>query len=406
VAHILYLHQYFRTPNLGWGQRSWHIAKHWAAQGHKVSVVAARNSKELSYETIGGVDIVWLPIAYSNKMSKWQRVLVFIKFVAYGIHYAAAVHKKHKADFAYVTSTPLTIGLVALWMKARQKVPFIFEVRDLWPDAPIQLGMVKGDFYTSRLYKLESKLYKEAEAIVALSPSMAANIAAKAPEKQILTLPNFADFETFRANRADQNPINEVHIVYTGTFGMANNIEEMLVFFKKMQVASMRVLRFTMIGEGADFEKAEGLISSLDIANCRIMNQAPTATISELLSTAHWAYVGFGPQSVLETNSPNKLFDALAAGVPILLNMNGWLKSEIEQSRAGIIVPKPNMEVSAFAHEFDKANEDWSGYSLAASNLAAEKFELKIGLQTLDEFVFASLGLQLEVQQKLVSSLA
>ena len=406
MAHILYLHQYFRTPAMGWSQRSWHIAKHWAAQGHKVSVVSARNGNALAYETIEGIEIIWLPIAYSNKMSKWRRMLAFIKFVAYGIHYAAAVHKREKADFAYVTSTPLTIGLVALWMKARQKVPFIFEVRDLWPDAPVQMGAVKGRLYKNMLYWLEAKLYTSAQAIVALSPAMASNIAAKAEGKEILMLPNFADVETFRVLRRRENPTDKVHIVYTGTFGLANDIEGMLLFFKYLQMRSKYSVIFTLVGEGAFFEKAEGLIYSLQIANITIRKQAPTAAIAQLLGTAHWAYVGFGPEPILETNSPNKLFDALAAGVPILLNMKGWLREAIQEGGAGMIVLKPMMDADTFANDFDIANQAWVSYSLGASQLAMDKFELKKGLQTLDQFVFASLGLETAVAERREPSLA
>ena len=332
---IIYLHQYYRTPQMGGGLRSWHLARHLAAQGHEVKMITAWNGHTKRVEQDGNLEVVWLPIQYENSFSKGQRIAAFRQFVRLAYREAK---KRLPADVVFATSTPLTIGLVALALKWRHQVPYVFEVRDLWPQAPIELGAVTSQAKIKVLKQLEQTLYQQARSIVALSPGMVTGIGQAYATKTHL-IPNFCDTDYFTPAQPPNTPI---HIVYTGTFGHANDIPGLLRLIEYCQQNRPNQYRFTLSGEGSLFQHAASEKQRLQLDTLTLSPLGSRAQIAALLQTAHFAWVGFGSQPVLQTNSPNKFFDALAAGVPVLLSMKGWLAELVQQEEIGLCAdPSP-----------------------------------------------------------------
>lgn len=165
---VLILHQHFNTPEKGGPLRSYYLAKALLSKGHQISVITGSNEKIFRKEIIEGIEVHYLPIPYHNKFGFSARSKAFMQFV-FG---AIRISKSINADICYAISVPLTVGLAAVWNKIRHKTPFIFEVGDLWPDAPIEIGVIKSPIFKFFLFRLEKFIYQQSESIVALSPSI------------------------------------------------------------------------------------------------------------------------------------------------------------------------------------------------------------------------------------------
>ena len=145
---ILYIHQYFTTPGLGGGTRSYEFAKRLASWGHDLVVLTGREfTREAFLEIPDGITVMSSNTPYSNAFNGVKRIRSFIEFA----FKAVRLGWSRPIDVIIATSTPLTVGLPALVLSWRHRVPFVFEVRDLWPEAPIQMGAIRNPVLISFL---------------------------------------------------------------------------------------------------------------------------------------------------------------------------------------------------------------------------------------------------------------
>ena len=166
---VLLLHQHFKTPYTGGAIRSYYLAKALVDQGIQVVVIAAHNGKAERTEIVDGIEVHYLPVRYENRFGFYKRGFSFIKYVWQAQKLAGTFSD---ADLCYAISVPLTVGVAARIIKNRFKIPYIFEVGDLWPDAPIQMGFVKNKLLQRLLFRMEKENYKNPAEIVALSPAI------------------------------------------------------------------------------------------------------------------------------------------------------------------------------------------------------------------------------------------
>lgn len=329
MASIIYLHQYFRLPSERGPWRSYMIAEDLVKQGFDVTVVTSHNGHEVIHRTVNGIKIIYLPISYKQSMSYPQRIIAFGSFALSAI---GQLHRLRHAKVLLATSTPLTVGIVGWWWKKAYRKFFMFEVRDLWPDAPIALGAVKGKVYKKLLYALEQSIYTSADQLIALSPSIAEHIRLKSPSKPVLTLPNFSDCSIFTPK---EKTSQKLCIAYTGSFGKANDPQFLKSFATTLLLEFGDRVRLRFAGSGTYFDEVKDALLpwSGQVTFQENLDQVQTA---ELLAMADIALVSFLPLPVMETGSPNKVFDGLASGCAIAMNTKGWLWQEIEQAQAGI----------------------------------------------------------------------
>jgi len=169
---IIYLHQYFNTPEMSGGVRSYDIAKHLVDNDHTVEMVttnrSSSNSGDWKISNEDGINVHWLSLFYSNKLSYFKRLLAFFSFA----YHAAKKGSKLQGDVIFATSTPLTIAIPALYISWKKSIPMVFEVRDLWPDVPIAVGAIKNPIVKYLAKLLESYTYKKSKAVIALSDGM------------------------------------------------------------------------------------------------------------------------------------------------------------------------------------------------------------------------------------------
>ena len=384
---IIYLHQYFNTLEMSGGTRSYEMARRMVAAGHEVHMVTS--IRESSHQHDGwftsdeaGIQVHWYPVPYSNHMSYAQRIGAFLSF-------AKAARKKAVelgGDVIFATSTPLTIALPAVPAARKKKIPMVFEVRDLWPEMPIAMGALNSPVLRFAARKLEHWAYKNASAVVALSPGMKAGVVATGySAEKVAVIPNSSDnlefaydvdaAHDFRAKRQwlGDKPL----LVYAGTFGKVNGMGYIVKLAKALQARDSDV-RILLVGGGAERESViqEAEMVGVYQSNLFIEDSLPKKEIPALLSAATMASVLFLDLPEMRPNSANKFFDALASGTPVLLNYGGWMHDLVTAHEFGLPMWQKSVEEVAEILDTKIHDQSWldkAGH--AARKLAEEAFD-------------------------------
>ncbi len=334
---ILYIHQYFRTPAEGGAIRSYYMARGLVEHGFEVELITAHNEPVAVTKIIDGITVHYLPVFYENEQGFWQRLYAFFKFMRLARKKARQITD---VDICYATSTPLTIGLSAMSIKKEKNIPYLFEVRDLWPEAPFQMGVIKNRLLKKYLRRLEKKIYCQAQSIVALSPGIKEKIQETVPGKPVTVIPNMSDVDFFvpEAKKPELEKLFEVEgrfvVSYFGTIGLANHLEYLLAAANATLKAGLPVT-FFIIGRGSQLPRLQYLVKHFGLSNVRFLPFQNKYNLKRVLNITDAAYVSFARKPVLETNSPNKFFDALAAGKLIITNTAGWVKDIVEEQKCG-----------------------------------------------------------------------
>jgi glycosyltransferase involved in cell wall biosynthesis len=355
---IVYLHQYFATPDMPSVARSYEMARRFAAAGHDVHVVTAQSYRPTvprrpSTEIMEGFTVHWVSVKYRAHMGFVRRMGAFL-------HYAVVAGwraRRLKADLVFATSTPLTIALPGVVAKRGRRAPMVFEVRDVWPEVPIAMGILNNPVLQWAALELERFAYRNSEAIIALSPGMAEDVARQGvPKTKITVVPNACDNERFdvspevgRAFR-DGRPWLEDRplVVYAGAFNRANGVG----FLVRLAQAVGRLdseIRFLIVGDGPEKASIEMLAQELGVLDKTffIEDEVPSSSMPALMSAATVSTSLFIPVKALEDNSANKFFDTLAAGRPVAINYGGWHADLIRDHDLGVVLDSHDVEAAA-----------------------------------------------------------
>lgn len=342
---ILYLHQYFKTPAEPGGTRSYWMAKELIKNGHEVIIITSKdlNGEKKEMVTIDGIQVIYLNEAYDQNMSVFRRLKAFLNFVWKS---TLVANKQKHIDFVIATSTPLTIGIPALFLKWSKNTPYVFEVRDLWPEVPIQMGAIKNPFLKWLTRKFEKTIYENAEHVIALSPGMREGVMKYVPKEKTSMVPNMAKKDEFwpreknvdLEKRLGLNP-KSFKVIHFGALGLANGADAIVESAKRLKDDDS--IEFLFVGGGATEEqlKEECLIN--DLENVKFLGRFNMEDTSEIVNLSDVSMVSFKDLPILYTNSPNKFFDSLSAGKPIIVNSAGWTKNIVEEYNCGYYV-NPN----------------------------------------------------------------
>lgn len=342
---ILYIHQYFITPDEPGGTRSYWFAKELLANGHQVSMLTSRNKQKnlVEKKIIEGIEVIYVKNPYSNDMSILSRLWSFFRFMILSTWLGL---RQKNVDLIYATSTPLSIGIPALLIKIFNKTPFIFEVRDLWPEVPIQMGAIKNSLVVKLLNWFEKTIYDSASHIVALSPGMRDGVVKTgiAPSK-VTMIPNMAKKDEFfeRAKnwevaRTFGINTNHFNVVHFGAMGIANGLEYVIKAAKVLKDWQISTIDFIFLGEGKTEPELKKKSEQEQLSNVKFLGKHPMKTVSEIVNLCDCSLVSFSDIPILYTNSPNKLFDSLSAGKPLVVNSAGWTKDMVEEHDCGVYV--------------------------------------------------------------------
>lgn len=355
---ILILHQFFNTPQRGGSLRSYYLAKALTDAGHNVTVITTHNLEAEGVEKTEGMEVHYLPVGYSNHYGFFKRVFSFVRFVLRIVNKAG---KFRQADICYAISAPLTTGLAAIWIKWRYGIPYYFEVGDLWPEAPVQLGIIRNPVLKRIVYQLEASIYKRAVQVIALSSAIKENILHRFPALLVPVIPNMADTDFYKPQA--KNPELEKrydvqdHFVvsYIGTMGLANGLLYLLDCAETAWKEKLPI-RFVLCGDGAMLQELIQSATSRNISNVKFIPHQNRDGVRSILNVTDSVLVCYQPLPVLETGSPNKYFDGLAAGKLIIVNTGGWMKEEVEREQCGVAVDPRNAwdfvrKITPFIHD-------------------------------------------------------
>ena len=374
---ILLLHQHFNTPEKGGAIRSYYLAKALVANGISVQVIAAHNQKNHLTQNVEGIEVHYLPVSYDNRYGFIARSWAFLNYMWSAVKLS---HQFKDADYCYAMSTPLTVGLAAKWIKRRHNIPYIFEVGDLWPDAPVQLGYINNYFFQALLYQLEKSIYHSADSMVALSPSIQSAIEKKVPGKKVHLLPNMADDHYYKpetrkpALEEKFNVKGKFVISYVGAVGFANGLDYILECANASRKAELPI-QFFICGDGALLDRLKGNVKQLGLSNLTFIDFTNRDGVKELLNVTDASFICYKPIPILETGSPNKFFDGLAAGKLILINFGGWIRKEIEEHACGVYTdPHQPTDFIKKIKPFLFDRELLTAYQQASRQLAERKY--------------------------------
>lgn len=343
--HILYIHQYFKTPNEPGGTRSYWIAKELIKRGHSVTMITSTSKGEAKVveKQVDGIKVIYVLNAYNNYMSNFKKIWSFINFVRLAITNAS---KQKNVDLVFATSTPLTVGLVALYLKWRRGWRYVFEVRDLWPEFPIQIGAIKNKLIIKLLRKFEKRIYDKAEHVIGLSPGMVDGIvAAGTPPQKCSMIPNMSKPDEFypRTPSVDiahqfEIDLNKFNVIHFGSMGRANGLEYIVKAAKVLQDRGISDIDFIFMGDGATLPILKSFVKDNGLRNVKFLGNHKMSVVSEVVNCCDASITTFLDLPILYTNSPNKLFDSLSAGKPIIVNSAGWTKDLVEKENCGFYV--------------------------------------------------------------------
>jgi len=347
---ILYIHQYFHLPSEPGGTRSYWIAKELIGRGHEVTMITSTNNyshPNPGVEVIDGIKVIYVKNEYSNYMSPLKKVRSFFRFLRLAIKEGC---KQRDVDMVYATSTPLTIGYVALRLKAKKGFPYVFEVRDLWPEFPIQVGAIKNKLAIKFLRRMERRIYEKSEHVVALSPGMQEGvIAAGTPKWKISMIPNMSKPDEFFPHDVDREVVdqfgldlNKCNVIHFGAMGEANALDYVVDAAKELKEMGREDVNFVFMGYGATQPKLEKMVADYRLDNVQFLGNHGMSTVIEVVNVCDMSIITFKNLPILATNSPNKLFDSLSAGKPIIVNSPGWTKDLVEKNDCGFFVHPDN----------------------------------------------------------------
>lgn len=339
---ILYIHQYFKTPYEPGGTRSYWIAQALLKRGHEVVMISSSNKfkdNKVS-KKIDGIEVIYIKEEYNQNMSILRRLKSFVSFM---LKSSSTALKQKDIDLVFATSTPLTVGFPALVMRWFKKKPYIFEVRDLWPEVPIQMGAMKNKLVRALTVKFEKTIYRNAQHVIALSPGMRDGVVKFIDSDRTSMIPNMSKVDQFYPRAKNEEFAEKIglrndtfKVVHFGSLGLANGADSIIESAKLLKDDS--TIEFVFIGGGSTEAQLKERCKEYELSNVLFLGRFSMKETSEIVNICDVSMVSFKDIPILYTNSPNKLFDSLSAAKPIIVNSAGWTKDLVEKENCGFYV--------------------------------------------------------------------
>lgn len=344
--HIAVFSQYHTNPDCPATSRHYALLAH-IARTHRVTLITTRTweSQRLSHEYLwvpDGVEMRAGQVPYQNQMGVVRRGVAFGQYAAYALREGLRIDKP---DVIWGISTPLTAAWAAAQVARLRRVPWVFEVQDLWPSFPVAMGAVPSVWAQRRLFALEKNLYHSASHILPLSPDMTNYVhELGVPETKLTTVLNGTDLDlAARATndavamlREEQGLQGRHVVLYAGTFGRANNIPMLVT--AAMELAARRP-DVTWVFMGHGFHQALLEEAAATHSFIRVVKPQPRHGVFTWFRLADVSVVSFLGIPVLNANSPAKLYDSLAVGTPIIVTNTGWTNELVRKHGCGWYSP-------------------------------------------------------------------
>jgi glycosyltransferase involved in cell wall biosynthesis len=360
---VLYFDPKFATPRRNAPTRAYSFARDLVEHGHEVSVIALdrrsmepgrsapTNGRLFDREVVDGIQVVWARIPYAQRFSKWKRIL---SYGGYTLAATLAAARVPRPDVVYASSTPLTVGVNGLLVARARRAPFVFEIQDVWPDVPVALGFLTNQAEIAAAEWLERTLYARAARVVVCSESAGDLLVQKGVEREkIVLIPNLADVELFQTVEPNPGYFDDLGLrgkfvaVYTGAMGKANGIDQLVGAARALNERGEADVAIVALGNGSERQWLERQAEALP--NLFVPAPVSRADVAGIVRAADATITLYAPYEILQTSSPNKFFDSLAAGKPVVVNTDGWLRRLAEENRVGLYTPSGDANALADA---------------------------------------------------------
>lgn len=361
---ILLIHQYFLEKNDSGGSRFNEMSKLWGNKGHKITVLAgmvhyATGEKAKRYKGkytftdnnfYDNVDVIRSHVSESYNKSFIGRLWAYFSFVFSSI-YAGIFKTKGKYDVILVTSPPLFVGITAYVLSKIKKIPFIFEVRDLWPESAIDTGVLKNRIIIKFAYWFEKFIYKKASLINVLTPAFKEKLINEKgiSEEKIIFIPNAADFSladkisgTFDADEFRKlNDLNDKFVItYVGAHGVANHLIQLVDAAEKLKDTNVV---FQLIGAGMKKQELIETVQKRGLKNIKFIDSVPKEEVFKYIFASDMGTSVLKRVDTFKTIYSNKTFDYMSCKKPILLAIDGVSRKLIEDAECGFYVEPENV---------------------------------------------------------------
>lgn len=363
---VLYFHQHFSTPKGAVGIRSYEMARRLVARGHEVTMVCGSYGGGATglaqpFEggrrrgMVDGIDVIEFDLHYSNQDGFLRRSLTFLRFALRSIGLALG----ERYDVLFATTTPLTAGIPGIFARWLRGKPFVFEVRDLWPELPKAMGVIRNPLVLGAMSVLEWASYRSAHRLVGLSPGIVEGIVRQGvPAGRVAMVPNGCDLDIFSGREHPWRPASiaedDLLAVFAGTHGTANGLQAVLAAAAELKRRGRGGIKLLLIGQGKLKPALQRQAVELALDNVVFHDPVDKAQLAGLM-----AATDLGLQILVNVpafyygTSPNKFFDYIAAGVPVLNNYPGWLADLIARHDCGYTVAPD--DAGAFADALEHA---------------------------------------------------
>jgi len=350
---ILFISQYF-PPEMGApAARTYELARRWVQMGAEVTVVTAvpnhptgvvpqayRNGC-LFEENIDGIRVLRTWIYAAANRGFWRRSANYLSFLFSSLWFG--VRRAGPADLIIATSPQFLVG-IAGWIASRMRgVPFVFEVRDLWPDSIAAVGALREGILLQFLQRIEMMLYREATLVVGVAYSTKTELVRRGVDPgKVVIIPNGADSQVFR-ELEKYNGIREnlglgrkFVVSYVGTHGMAHGLETVLESADRLR--SNEDIQFLFVGDGARREQLERLAADKRLPNVRFVGVQPRERIPSYIATSDVSVVPLRRQPLFEKVLPSKIFEIMGCARPLILGVEGEARAAVQDAQAGLCV--------------------------------------------------------------------
>jgi glycosyltransferase involved in cell wall biosynthesis len=373
--HILLIHQAFAALDEPGGTRHHELARRLVERGHQVTVIASPVSyltgaplrlssfsrKIGGEQEEGGVKVIRAYTYQALHKSFFHRLLAFFSFMASSFIAGLGVKK---VDLVWGTSPPIFQGVTA-WLLARLKrVPFLFEVRDLWPAFAIAVGVLKSRLLIKMSLWLERFLYRHADRMIVNSPAYVAHVSARGA-RQVELIPNGADPEMFdpadqgSAFRTVNHLADKFVVLYAGAHGMSNDLGVVLDT-ASMLAQSQSDIQIVFLGDGKEKPALQNMAAGMHLPNVLFLAPVPKDAMGTALAGSDACLAILKPIEEYKTTYPNKVFDYMAAGRPVVLAIDGVIREVVEAAGCGIFAQPGNPSALAQAIQVLAADREQS----------------------------------------------
>lgn len=395
--NILLIHQYFLEEDDPGGSRWNEFTRVWTAQGHTITVLAGMmhyNGKEkraeykgkyFVWKKQGDVNVLRCHVSEAYNKHFIGRLWGYFSFMFSSL-YAGLFKAKGKYDVVIVTSPPLFVGVSGYLVSRLRRMPFVFEVRDLWPESAIDTGVLTNKLIIRLAYFVEGFIYRRAKLINVLTPAFYNTLRDKKhiPESKLIQISNASDFslseellQTLDVPTFRRQHDLEGHFVitYVGAHGVANYLEQLLDAGEALK--DTKVL-FLLIGQGMEKDKLVKMAVERNVTNVRFLDSVPKAEVFRYILASEMGASVLKRVDTFKTVYSNKTFDYMSCKRPILMAIDGVSRELVEAAHAGVYVEPENIGeynriIRQYLNDPERLKrEGESGYRFAKDNFDRE----------------------------------